>query len=277
LLGTRTETAQDVGEVFSRDVDIVVINEGAVANVVLITAPEVAISVVRSVDHMAILADTNKITVAISALITPALLDGETDGVSAASRQVLAHVGGHGGVGPAVALVGTGRPHVVMVLRKGRGMRQTLVKCYPLVLDGVFVACRDCVEDVGARDGDTRGSIQLAGGSWLGFTVAGVLGVPCAVQHVGRIRPLNVTKQLLGHRLSRDVRLLIVQHTSDVSVEDYLEVGQEGRSWVRIDCLEAVIGHLVGLDADVDIIVLLLAGHAQLASVRARVLSSVQH
>ena len=72
----------------------------------IVATPEIALVVVWTVDHVAILCDANDVTVAVVFNVLPALLDSEANWVGAASLQVLAHIWGLGGAGIAVTLVG---------------------------------------------------------------------------------------------------------------------------------------------------------------------------
>ncbi len=68
---------------------------------------------------------------------------------------------------------------------------------------------------------------------------------------------MNVTKQLLGLGLCVDVATLIVHHPCHITVKDDLEVRDASRIGVVIDRLETVVWELVGLDANVDVTILL--------------------
>lgn len=155
MLRSRTEAPKDVREVLGGNIDVVTFDEGAIADVVLITAPEVTIGVIGSVDQVTVPSNTDDITEAIRGLVLPPLFDGKANRVRSARFKIFAHIRGYRSASISVSLVRTWRPHVVVIFREGCGVGQALVQRDPLVFYGVFVACRDCIEDIGARDGDS--------------------------------------------------------------------------------------------------------------------------
>ena len=153
LLGSWSKASQDVWECRGAHIHIVTVDEGTIADVMLVAAPKLTILVVWSIDHMAIPGDSNDI--AIGGGICEGSVDGELDWIIVAGFFVLAHVGGHRGACISIALLVAWGPHVVVILLGGSGMGQALIQGDPLILDSIIVTGGKCVENVGTRECDT--------------------------------------------------------------------------------------------------------------------------
>lgn len=153
LLGSWTEASQDVWECWGADIHIVTIDEGTIADVMLVTAPKFTVLVVWSIDHMAILGESNDVT--IGGGIRVGSVDGELNWIVHASLRFLAHAWGHGGACITIALLVAWGPHVVVILLGGGWMSQALIQGYPLVLNGILVAGSKGIEDVGTGESYT--------------------------------------------------------------------------------------------------------------------------
>ena len=135
---------------------------------------------------------------------------------------------------------------MVMVLTVWGWVGKTVIQSDPLIFDCVLVARSKSIKNHSSRDGNARCSIELAGRDWhLDCLIVSVLSIACALKHVVGLCPRNIAQQLSGLLDRVYIFLCHIFHATHVSIENDFEVSCLSAQRVIVDCLEAMVWHLV--------------------------------
>ena len=160
------------------NVDVLAVDEGAVALIAVLTAPLVARGVlVGSHDEVAVSGQTNGDVPPIGReeerLLIHILVHDHVVWVSGASGVVLAELRSNVGLVEREASLGARSPVMVMELRGGSGVTQANIEGETFVLDGVNVAASESVEDVATGESDASSCAKGLWGTTTGGATAG--------------------------------------------------------------------------------------------------------
>lgn len=198
---TGSPASNNVRELVATNVDILAINEGAIADVT-VASPNVSVLVVWSNDNVTISGDSDDVVpigLSVGKLLTFfGEVSGETTSDICAEISVAAEFCRLSVTPETHIFLQTGAPEVIMELASGRGMAHTDVQGLTFVLDSIYVATSEGIVDVSTSECDTGGSVKWLHASWRSHTTttASIGRRSIALQHAAIITDYLVLEEV---------------------------------------------------------------------------------